>query len=280
MEGMFAFFLESTFLGILLYGEKRVSRRAHFGAAVALFLGSWLSGYFITATNAFMQHPVGYVAGRGRPAAARRLLGFVFEPVGVLGVRPRHERGGGDGLLRDGGDLRLLAAPRPAPGGRDARAAHRRDRRVDRHGPPDLPHRRPQREARRRPPAGHPGRHGGALRQRALRQARHHRPAGHEEPAAREPHRGPGAPQLPRLRLLREHGGGAERHPAGPVARQRPARLLRVSRDGGARDGCSSRWPCSRCSRCGGGRSSASAGCSGAGCSPSPSRTSPRPPAG
>jgi cytochrome d ubiquinol oxidase subunit I len=67
MEGMFAFFLESTFLGILLYGERRVSRRAHFGAAVALFLGSWLSGYFITATNAFMQHPVGYsVSADGR----------------------------------------------------------------------------------------------------------------------------------------------------------------------------------------------------------------------
>ena len=60
MEGMFAFFLESSFLGLLIWGEKRLSPRGHFGAAVALWLGSWLSGYFIVATNAFMQHPVGY----------------------------------------------------------------------------------------------------------------------------------------------------------------------------------------------------------------------------
>ncbi len=60
MEGMFAFFLESTFLGLFLYGEQRLSPRAHFASAVALLVGSWLSGYFIIATNAFMQHPVGF----------------------------------------------------------------------------------------------------------------------------------------------------------------------------------------------------------------------------
>jgi cytochrome bd ubiquinol oxidase subunit I len=60
MEGMFAFFLESTFLGLFLYGEKRLSPRAHWLSAVAVFVGSWLSGYFIIATDAFMQHPVGY----------------------------------------------------------------------------------------------------------------------------------------------------------------------------------------------------------------------------
>src|SRR5208283_4518527 len=65
MEGMFAFFLESTFLGLFLYGEKRLSAKAHFGSAVALLFGSWLSGYFIIATNAFMQHPVGYAQGPG-----------------------------------------------------------------------------------------------------------------------------------------------------------------------------------------------------------------------
>jgi cytochrome d ubiquinol oxidase subunit I len=78
MEGMFAFFLESTFLGILLYGENRVSRRAHFAAAVALFLGSWLSGYFITATNAFMQHPVGYAMGADGRLHLSDFRAFVF----------------------------------------------------------------------------------------------------------------------------------------------------------------------------------------------------------
>lgn len=60
MEGLFAFFLESSFLYLLLFGEKKLSPRAHFGAAVAVWLGSWASGYFIVVTNAFMQHPVGY----------------------------------------------------------------------------------------------------------------------------------------------------------------------------------------------------------------------------
>jgi cytochrome d ubiquinol oxidase subunit I len=63
MEGVFAFFLESTFLGLFLLGEKRLGPKAHLAAAVALFLGSWLSGYFIIVANAFMQHPVGYSIG-------------------------------------------------------------------------------------------------------------------------------------------------------------------------------------------------------------------------
>jgi cytochrome d ubiquinol oxidase subunit I len=60
MEGMFAFFLESAFVGALIWGEKRLGPRYHFFAAVAVALGSWLSGFFILVTNAFMQHPVGY----------------------------------------------------------------------------------------------------------------------------------------------------------------------------------------------------------------------------
>ena len=60
MEGMFAFFLESAFVGALIWGEKRLGPRYHFLAALAVALGSWLSGYFILVTNAFMQHPVGY----------------------------------------------------------------------------------------------------------------------------------------------------------------------------------------------------------------------------
>src|SRR5262245_8426685 len=60
MEGMFAFFAESAFLGLFLFGERRLSPRGHMFAAVMLFLGSWLSGYFIIVTDAFMQHPVGH----------------------------------------------------------------------------------------------------------------------------------------------------------------------------------------------------------------------------
>ena len=60
MEGMFAFFLESAFIGVLIFGEKRLGPRLHFVAALAVAVGSWVSAYFILVTNAFMQHPVGH----------------------------------------------------------------------------------------------------------------------------------------------------------------------------------------------------------------------------
>ena len=58
MEGVFAFILESAFLGLLLLGEERLGKKLHFAVAVMVFIGTWLSGYFIVVTNAFMQHPV------------------------------------------------------------------------------------------------------------------------------------------------------------------------------------------------------------------------------
>ncbi len=60
MEGVFSFFMESTFLGAFLFGEKRLGPHLHWLSAFLVFLGSWLSGFFIIATNAWMQHPVGY----------------------------------------------------------------------------------------------------------------------------------------------------------------------------------------------------------------------------
>jgi cytochrome d ubiquinol oxidase subunit I len=60
MEGVFSFFLESAFLGLFLYGEKRISPRLHWFSAVMVWLGSWISGFFIIVTDAWMQHPVGY----------------------------------------------------------------------------------------------------------------------------------------------------------------------------------------------------------------------------
>lgn len=60
MEGIFAFFLESTFLYLLIFGEKKLSKKMHCAVSFLLLLGTWLSGYFIICTNAFLQHPVGY----------------------------------------------------------------------------------------------------------------------------------------------------------------------------------------------------------------------------
>ena len=90
MEGMFAFFLESAFIGLFLFGEKRLTPRAHWWSAVGVFVGSWLSGYFIIATDAFMQYPVGYSKAAGRQLAARELLGFCAEPMGGMAVCAQH----------------------------------------------------------------------------------------------------------------------------------------------------------------------------------------------
>jgi cytochrome d ubiquinol oxidase subunit I len=60
MEGTFSFFLESAFLGLFLFGEKRISARMHWLSAFLVFLGSWISGFFIIVTDAWMQHPVAY----------------------------------------------------------------------------------------------------------------------------------------------------------------------------------------------------------------------------
>ena len=65
MEGVFAFFLESSFLGLFLYGEKKLGQRGHMVAAILVFVGSWLSGYMIVATNAWMQNPVAYTMANG-----------------------------------------------------------------------------------------------------------------------------------------------------------------------------------------------------------------------
>src|SRR3954453_11936067 len=66
LEGVFAFFAESVFLGVFLAGRERVSARIHYISALLVFAGSWLSGFFIIATNAWMQHPVGSTIKDGK----------------------------------------------------------------------------------------------------------------------------------------------------------------------------------------------------------------------
>lgn len=60
MEGMFSFFLESSFLGLFLFGEKLLGQKLHFLTGLLVFIGSWASGYLIIATHSWMQNPVGY----------------------------------------------------------------------------------------------------------------------------------------------------------------------------------------------------------------------------
>ena len=67
MEGAFAFFIESAFLGIFLFGERVFGQKMHWFSAFMVWLGTWASGGFIIASNAWMQHPVGYtMAANGR----------------------------------------------------------------------------------------------------------------------------------------------------------------------------------------------------------------------
>lgn len=80
LEGVYAFFLESVFLGVFLCGRKRVAPRLYAFSAVALWAGSWLSGFFIVATDAWMQHPVGYAIRADGSIALRSLSAVLLSP--------------------------------------------------------------------------------------------------------------------------------------------------------------------------------------------------------
>ncbi len=86
MEGLAAFFLESTFLGLWVFGWNVLPRGVHLLSVWLVFLGSALSGAFIMAANSWMQHPVGYTTNptTGRPQLSS--IGEVFtNPVFVWG---------------------------------------------------------------------------------------------------------------------------------------------------------------------------------------------------
>jgi cytochrome bd ubiquinol oxidase subunit I len=67
MEGLAAFFLESTFLGLWLFGWDKLPRRVHLATIWAVAAGTALSAMFIMAANSWMQHPVGYQMVHGKP---------------------------------------------------------------------------------------------------------------------------------------------------------------------------------------------------------------------
>jgi cytochrome d ubiquinol oxidase subunit I len=65
IEGLVAFFLEATFLGLWIFGWDRLPPRVHLATIWLVALGTWLSAYFILVANSFMQHPVGYKVSGG-----------------------------------------------------------------------------------------------------------------------------------------------------------------------------------------------------------------------
>src|SRR6187397_1871823 len=60
VEGLAAFMLESTFLGLWIFGWNRLSPRLHLATIWIVAIGAWLSGYFILVANSWMQQPEGY----------------------------------------------------------------------------------------------------------------------------------------------------------------------------------------------------------------------------
>ncbi|HEX7487223.1 MAG TPA: cytochrome ubiquinol oxidase subunit I [Vicinamibacterales bacterium] len=82
MEGVFAFFAESSFLGLFLLGEKRLRPVVHWLSAVMVALGAVVSGFFIIATDAWMQHPVAYEIVNGR-AELTSLWGLLTNPYAL-----------------------------------------------------------------------------------------------------------------------------------------------------------------------------------------------------
>ncbi len=68
MEGLAAFFLESTFLGLWIFGWERLPQKIHLATIWLVAIGVNISAFFILTANSFMQHPVGveYNAERGR----------------------------------------------------------------------------------------------------------------------------------------------------------------------------------------------------------------------
>ena len=70
MEGLVAFFVESTFLGLWMFGWDRLPKRVHLACVWAFSLATIASAYFILAANSWMQHPVGVELVDGRPRSA------------------------------------------------------------------------------------------------------------------------------------------------------------------------------------------------------------------
>jgi cytochrome d ubiquinol oxidase subunit I len=83
MEGVFSFFLESSFLGAFHFGEKSLGPLGHWFSSLLMFVGSWLSGYFIVATDAWLQHPVGYALGPAGSIELHSFWGLLFNPWGL-----------------------------------------------------------------------------------------------------------------------------------------------------------------------------------------------------
>jgi cytochrome d ubiquinol oxidase subunit I len=88
IEGLVAFFLESTFLGLWIFGWDRLSKRLHLATIWLVAIGTVLSAYFILAANSWMQHPVGFRYDKASGRAELTDFGAVLSNKVVLVTFP------------------------------------------------------------------------------------------------------------------------------------------------------------------------------------------------
>jgi len=142
MEALLAFFVESTFLGVWIFGWNRLPKGVHFAALAIAVVGSWISAVFIIVANSWMQHPVGVELVDGRPvmtdiwavltnstamvALPHVLTGAVAVGAGFLVGISWYQlwRRRRDGIDTVGPDRRVVVGEAPEIPGRD-RADHR-----------------------------------------------------------------------------------------------------------------------------------------------------------
>jgi cytochrome bd ubiquinol oxidase subunit I len=80
IEGLGAFMLEATFIGLWVFGWNRLSPKVHLATIYLVWLGTWLSAYFILAANSWMQHPVGYeLNSQNNRAEANDIFEILFQ---------------------------------------------------------------------------------------------------------------------------------------------------------------------------------------------------------
>ena len=128
IEGLAAFMLEATFLGLWIFGWGRLSPRVHLATIWIAALGTWLSAYLILVANSWMQHPVGYklIDGKAQLSSVGALLsnefaliaylhtilaGLIFGSIVMLGISCWHLlRGRNVELFRRAAKLALIVA--------------------------------------------------------------------------------------------------------------------------------------------------------------------------
>jgi cytochrome bd ubiquinol oxidase subunit I len=85
MEGLAAFFLESTFIGLWLFGWNHLSKRVHLATIWAVAIGSVLSALFILVANSWMQHPVGYALNKSGQPVLNNVWALFVNPTFLWG---------------------------------------------------------------------------------------------------------------------------------------------------------------------------------------------------